>query len=46
MRRKGGAEAGNHRLFVNVETATASMQYFYRFLRHFVGCVVDVGPRK
>jgi hypothetical protein len=34
------AQAGNHRLLVNVETATSSMQQFHFFL---LGCVVGVG---
>jgi hypothetical protein len=33
------AQAGQHRLFVNVETATASMQQFHVLL---LGCVVGV----
>ncbi len=37
------AQTGNHRLFVNVETATPSMQQFHLFL---LGCVVGVGSRK
>jgi hypothetical protein len=34
------ALAGDHRLFVNVETATSSMQQFHLLL---LGCVVGVG---
>jgi hypothetical protein len=35
------AQAGNHRLLVNVETATSSMQQFHLLL---LRCVVGVGP--
>ena len=37
------AQAGHHRLFVNVKTATASMQQFYVLL---LVCIVGVGLRK
>jgi hypothetical protein len=37
------AQAGHHRLFVNVETATSSMQHFHLLL--LLGCIVGVGLR-
>jgi hypothetical protein len=37
------AQAGHYRLFVNIKTATPSMQQFHLFL---LGCIVGVGSRK
>jgi hypothetical protein len=37
------AQAGHHRLFVNIKTATSSMQQLHLLL---LGCVVGWGPRK
>ena len=37
------AQAGHHRLFVNVETATSPMQQFHLLL--LLGCIVGVGLR-
>ena len=37
------AQAGHHRRFVNVETATSSMQQFHLLL--LLGCIVGVGLR-